>query len=101
MNSYYAIGDIQSTVETGRLILSYIDDEIKASDNGSTYLSEIKKSAQQVLYFGKSREPVRNTKTFGRNERVKVKYAKTGEIVIKKYKHVEEDLRRGNCVMID
>lgn len=100
MNSYYAEGDIQSAIEIGRLILSYIDDAIKASKNG-TYLTEIRKSVQQVLYLGKSREPVRSAKTFGRNERVKVKYVNTGEIEVKKYKYIEEDLREGNCVLVD
>ena len=100
MNSYYAEGDIQSTIEMGRLILSYIDDEIKASNNGNSYLAEIRKSAQQALCLGQNRGPVRNTKTFGRNEKVKVKYVSTGEIEVKKYKYVEEDLRRGNCVLV-
>ena len=67
----------------------------------NTYLTEIRKSAQRAMFLEKRREPVRNTKTFGRNEKVKVKYTNTSEVQVKKYKYVEEDLRKGNCVLID
>ena len=101
MNSYYAEGDIQSTIEIGRLILSYIDDVIKANNNSITYLTEIRNSAQKTLFLGENREPLRSTKTFRRNDKVKVRYVNSGATAVRKYKYVEEDLKLGNCVLVD
>ena len=40
-------------------------------------------------------------KTYGRNDRVKVKYLQSGSVEVKKFKHVEYDLKIGRCIVVE
>ncbi|MCF8388785.1 MAG: preprotein translocase subunit SecA, partial [Bacteroidales bacterium] len=44
--------------------------------------------------------PVKAEKKIGRNEKVKVRY-NDGREVVKKYKHIEPDLKRGTCELVN
>ena len=100
--SYYSIRDGKSVIEIANLILSYIDDEIaKATDKNKETLQRVKGNAQQALSLYRHREPIRSTKTYGRNERVLVRYGNSNQVVEKKYKQVEEDLALGYCIIIE
>lgn len=98
--SYYVEADIISALTMGRLILSYIDDEIKVSEGrDKKTLTQIKEVAQNALFTFQERH--KNIKVYGRNEKVKVRYLQTQKIEIMKYKQVERDLEKGNCIIID
>ena len=100
--SYYQNGDRKSLSGIANSILSYIDDEIESSDgNNKIALQQVKKNAIQALSLSKNREPIRNNKSYGRNDRVKVKYIQTGQVVEKKYKQIESDITSGRCIIIE
>ena len=100
--SYYSTGDRNHALETSNLILSYIDEEIGLStERNQDTLKQVRDAALQVRSILRNREPIRNTKTYGRNERVKVRYIQNGHEEIRKYKQVEDDLKKGRCVIID
>jgi hypothetical protein len=100
--SYFLTGDRIHAQDIATLILTYIDEEIKiASERNKDTLTQIKDAARQVLARLRSREPVRNVRTYGRNDRVKVKYLQSGSVVIKKYKQAEDDLKKGRCIVVE
>ena len=100
--SYYQNGDRKSLSGIANSILSYIDDEIESSDgNNKIALQQVKKNAIQALSLSRNREPIRNEKSYGRNDRVKVKYIQTGQVVEKKYKQIESDITSGRCIIIE
>lgn len=100
--SYYQNSDGKSLSGIANSILSYIDEEIAESgDNNKVTLQQVKKNALQALSLSRNREPVRNAKSYGRNDRVRVKYMQTGQVVEKKYKHIESDIESGICVIVD
>ena len=100
--SYYQNGDSKSLSGIANSILSYIDEEIAESgDNNKVTLQQVRKNALQALSLSRNREPVRNAKSYGRNDRVSVKYMQTGQVVEKKYKHIESDIESGICVIVD
>lgn len=100
--SYYKKGDNKSLSGIAKGILSYIDDEIaSASDNNKISLQQVKKNAVQALSISRNREPIRNNKSYGRNDRVRVKYIQTGQVVEKKYKQIENDMANGKCIIVE
>lgn len=100
--SYYHEGDVKSVLDMGRMILSYIDEEIpSATGRTRDNLKQIKQTAKDMISSVIPQEPIRNTKTYGRNEKVKVKYLNKGIIEVKKYKLVESDLQKGICVIVE
>lgn len=100
--SYYSLNDRKSAMGIGNLILSYIDDEIKKSDNqDKETLERVKGSAQSVLLQVTSRTPVHSSKTHGRNEWVKVRYIDKNLVVKKKFKQVESDLQNSRCIIVE
>ena len=100
--SYYSTGDRSHAHDMATLILSYIEEEIKlASERNKDTLTQVRDAARQVLAILRSREPVRNVKSYGRNDRVRVKYLQNGSVEVKKYKHVEDDLKNGRCIVVE
>jgi len=100
--SYFTEGDRTHAHDMASLILSHIEDETKGTtERNQDTLIQVRDAARQVLARLRSREPVRSVKTFGRNERVKVRYLQTGNVEIKKYKQVEDDIMRGRCVVVE
>lgn len=100
--SYFTIGDRVHAHDMATLILSYIEEEIKlVSERNKDTLTQVRDAALQILSMLRSREPIRNMKTYGRNEHVKVKYLQSGRVEVKKYKQVEDDLKNGFCIVID
>lgn len=67
---------------------------------GDTGVEIIKQNAENIIN-PKVRQvaPIRVEKTFGRNEIVKVRY-KDGTVLEKKFKIVQEDIRKGECFLI-
>lgn len=101
MSSYW-IADKKSATSWGKLILSYIDDEItQATDRNKDNLKQVKEAAQWVLAKVTPREPIRSSKAYGRNDKVKVRYLQSDQTVEKKYKQVENDIDKGRCVVVD
>ena len=100
--SYYSIGDRYNAHDLATLILSYVEEDIRlASERNKDTLTQVRDAARQVLAILRSREPVRNVKTYGRNDRVKVKYLQSGSVEVKKFKHVEYDLKIGRCIVVE
>ena len=85
-----------------RVILSYVDDEISTA-NGNTRenLLYIKKMAIEANISTIPQEPIRHPKTYGRNERIRVRYIQSNQIVEKKFKHLEADLKNNLCVIVE
>ena len=101
MSSYRA-SDLKAALWYGKQILSYIDDEIvQATDRNKENLTQVKEIAQTIVSDLMPREPVRADKKIGRNDKVKVRYVQTNQIVVKKYKQVESDLEKGLCVLVE
>ncbi len=99
--SYYSLSDSRHSLELSRLILSHIDDDIKQANNrNSNILSQVKEAVEQVQALLSPREPIRSQRTYGRNDRVKVRYIQSGKEEYKKYKQVKDDLSNGYCVII-
>lgn len=100
--SYFTIGDRLHSHDMATLILSYIEEEIRlVSGRNKDTLVQVRDAARQIISIQRNREPIRNNKTYGRNERVKVKYLQSGIIEIKKYKQVEYDLSVGRCIVVE
>lgn len=57
---------------------------------------ELKNEIELKEFFN---EPIRTNKTYGRNDRVKVKY-RDGSVVTKKHKQVMKDIESGKCEII-
>ena len=100
--SYYYTGDRPHAHDIASLILSYIDDEIRlATERNKDTLTQVRDAARQVSAILRNREPVRSINSYGRNDRVKVRYLQSGSVEIKKYKQVEDDLEKGLCILIE
>lgn len=98
--SYFSIGDRTHAAEMATLILSYVEEDIRLeSGRNRDTLTHVRDAARQVLATQRGFEPVRNEKTYGRNDRVKVRYIQSGSVEYKKYKLVENDLRKGICII--
>jgi preprotein translocase subunit SecA len=67
---------------------------------GDTGVEIIKQNAENIINPKvKQVAPIRVEKTFGRNEKVIVRY-KDGTVLEKKFKIVQEDIRKGECFLI-
>ena len=100
--SSYRAADLKSALRYGKQILTYIDDEIaKSSDRNKENLTRIKEIAQSIVSDLMPHEPIRSNKKIGRNDKVKVRYVKTDQISVKKYKQVEPDIEKGLCVLVE
>ena len=100
--AYLSINDISSVQSMSRVILSYVDDEIPAA-NGNTRenLLYIKKMAIDAINSTIPQEPIRRPKTYGRNEKIRVRYIQSNLIVEKKYKYLEADLNNSLCEIVE
>lgn len=72
--------------------------------NPSSLLSEtgldiIRENAKSVIDSSLKRIPLKSSKTYNRNQFVKVRY-KDGTIISSKYKKVFEDIQKGNCIIL-
>ena len=100
--AYLSTNNISSVQSMSRVILSYVDDEISTA-NGNTRenLLYIKKMAIEANISTIPQEPIRHPKTYGRNERIRVRYIQSNQIVEKKFKHLEADLNNNLCVIVE
>ena len=100
--AYLSTNNISSVQSMSRVILSYVDDEISTA-NGNTRenLLYIKKMAIEANISTIPQEPIRHPKTYGRNERIRVRYIQSNQIVEKKFKHLEADLKNNLCVIVE
>ena len=99
--SYFSTKDGKSAGEIANLILSYVDDEIaQSNEKNKEILLQIKDSAIRAITMIHPHEPIKTQKEIGRNDRVRVRYVKTNQIVEKKYKHVADDLASGRCEIV-
>lgn len=100
--AYFSSSDKAHAIGVANLILSYVDDEIEfVSDRNRDTLSQVKDASLKVLSILSDRKPVRATKTYGRNERVKVRYIQSGRVEEKKFKQVEIDFMDGRCIIVE
>lgn len=100
--SCYSLYYKKSALELSQLILSHIDDDInQANDKNRNTLNQIKAAANQVQALLMPREPIRSQRTYGRNDRVKVRNVQSGRMEYKKYKQIEDDLLNGFCVIVE
>ena len=100
--AYLSTNDISSVQSVSRVILSYVDDEIPTA-NGITRenLLYIRKMAIEANISTIPQEPIRRPKMYGRNERIRVRYIQSNQIVEKKFKHLEADLNNSLCVIVE
>lgn len=98
--AYISTNNISSVQSMSRVILSYVDEEIPAA-NGNTRenLLYIKKMATDANISTMPQEPIKRSKTYSRNERIRVRYIQSNQIVEKKFKHLEADMNKGLCVI--
>lgn len=102
LSSYFNLSEMKSAMAMGRLILSYVDDFMKdSSGNNKETLSQVKKAAQQVMSITISHEPIISSKKYGRNDRVRVQYMHSDQVIEKKFKQVEDDVKNGRCVIVE
>lgn len=100
--AYLSTNNISSVQSMSRVILSYVDDEIStANRNTRENLLYIKKMAIEANISTIPQEPIRHPKTYGRNERIRVRYIQSNQIVEKKFKHLEADLKNNLCVIVE
>ena len=100
--SYFTLSEIKHASEIGKMILSYVDEEIcDANSHNKDTLTQVKRAAQQIVSIATPREPVRNGKTYGRNDKVLVRYINTNQVVEKKFKQIEGDLANGYCIIVE
>lgn len=100
--STYSLSDYKSALWFGKQILSYIDEPIlNTSDRIKDNLNQVKEAAQWIISEVTPRTPVHTTKTYGRNDKVKVRYVQTNQIAVRKYKYVESELEKGICILLD
>lgn len=102
MVAYLNCSDPFSATALAKLILSYIGDELPhATDRTKENMTYVKEVAQKVLVQSAPHEPIRSTKKYGRNDWVYVKYQQNGWVERKKYKHVESEIKKGVCVVVE
>lgn len=105
LNIYVELGD-QSKVKTIAKTISDLADSsvIKNQDSnllGDTGLEIIKQNAKKILNPNAYKKvPIRIEKKYGRNEIVKVRY-RDGSIREAKFKNVEEQIKNGNCFILN
>lgn len=102
MISFHKTSQPKLSVKIAQIILSHIVDDIEHT-NGQNQdtLQQVKNVAETILSMNRSHEPYRSPKSYGRNDRIKVHYYQSGTIVEKKYKYLEEDLKKGLCAIVE
>lgn len=100
--SYFSLSEIRLASEIGKMILSYVDEEMRdANVHNKDTLLQVKRAAQQIVSIATPREPVRIGKTYGRNDKVFVRYINANQVVEKKFKQIEGDLANGYCIIVE
>jgi len=107
MDYYAFIGDKINATEYGEKLLSVVAivkpvlNELSYVDKkGLEHIEKQTKSLLRNLQQVKSIEPIKVEREPGRNEYVKVKY-KDGKELLSKYKKVMDDIRKGECWIIN
>ncbi|PKP06638.1 MAG: hypothetical protein CVU10_03505 [Bacteroidetes bacterium HGW-Bacteroidetes-5] len=107
MDYYAFIGDKINATDYGKKILSLVDivkpvlNELSYVDKkGIEHIEKQTKSLLRNFEQVKSIEPIQVEREPGRNEFVKVKY-KDGRELVTKYKKVIEDIKKGECRIIN
>jgi tetratricopeptide (TPR) repeat protein len=104
LNIYLHTRNTAKAIEKAKDVIVFANkEELKHQRSnllGDTGLEIIKQNAENIIN-PKVRQvaPIRVEKTFGRNDIVKVRY-KDGTIVEKKFKKVENEIRKGECFII-
>ena len=100
--SFNVTYDTGSMLGISRMILSYIDKEIPVAE-GITRdnLETIRRTAHDAIAVVKPQEPINKSKSYGRNDKVKVRYYKDNSVVVKKYKYIENDLKNNLCELVE
>lgn len=96
------IGELSSAKQKASEILKLTNsNKFEKSKNPiiNNNLSGIISECKQILNQSRNRVPIIKQKTPGRNDIVIVKY-KTGETKRTKYKHIEDDIVNGRCIIV-
>lgn len=103
LNIYKQTGNREICIRKAANIITLTQDPAikthKSNLISDTGLDFIKTNAEKVMQVYNVREPIRTTQKFGRNEIIKVRY-QDGTIIQTKYKKVEEDIRKGDCLVL-
>lgn len=105
LNLYFYLNQRHKAIAKAEEIISLANDErIKQQNSnllGETGLDIIKKNAESILQpTARVQTPVRSDKNYGRNQTVKVRY-KDGTTLETKFKKVENDLKKGECYILN
>lgn len=105
LNLYFYLNQRQKAIAKAEEIIALANDEkIKQQNSnllGETGLDIIKKNAESILYpTARIQTPIKSEKTYGRNQTVKVRY-KDGTTLETKFKKVENDLKKGECYILN
>ncbi|MDR2654032.1 MAG: tetratricopeptide repeat protein [Mycoplasmataceae bacterium] len=106
LNAHYCLKNYEIVRKKAKEILDLCNDETikkqKSNLLGDTGLETIRKNAESVLYPQiRDTQPIVVSKTYGRNDFIKVKY-KDDRIIEKiKYKKVEDDINQGKCIIVN
>ena len=104
LNIYLYLNDKENSLLMAKQILELANNEkVKKQKNhllGDTGLDIIKQNAESILHpKEKSILPTKSSKTYGRNQILKVRY-KDGTILETKFKKVEKDISIGECMIL-
>lgn len=105
LNIYSYLNDKANSLLKAEQILELASNEkVKKQKShllGDTGLDIIKQNAESILHpKQKNIIPIKSSKTFGRNQILKVRY-KDGTILETKYKKVEKDISTGECMVLE
>jgi tetratricopeptide (TPR) repeat protein len=105
LNIYFYLNDRLKAIRKAEEIIQMADDKKikhqKSNLLGDTGLEIIKQNAESILRpLARVQTPLRRSKSYGRNEIVKVRY-KDGTIIETKFKKVELDLKNEDCFILN
>ncbi len=105
LNIYFYLNDRQKAVQKAEEIIMLANDEkVKLQNSnllGETGLEVIRQNAESILKpTARIQTPVKAVKTYGRNQIIKVRY-KDGTTLETKFKKVENDLKIGECFILN
>lgn len=105
LNLYFYLNQRHKAISKAEEIIALANDEkIKQQNSnllGETGLDIIKKNAESILSpEARIQTPIKSEKTYGRNQTVKVRY-KDGTTLETKFKKVENDLKKGECYILN
>jgi tetratricopeptide (TPR) repeat protein len=105
LNIYFYLNERIKAIGKAKEILRLAEDEeIKLQKSnllGDTGLEIIKQNAESILRpTARVQSPIRRSKSYGRNEIIKVRY-KDGTIIETKFKKVETDLKNEECFILN